>query len=341
MSLSPAVSWSNCGGTDCIRLAGLAAGTGPRVEVRPLPDAPPGPTRPAMAGRVVRDGDDLCFLPRFGFMDGTAYGVSVGGEPAAVLSRPRPDSPATTEVAGIWPTAEQVPRNLLRLYVLFSAPMSEGYAARQVRLTDDAGQPLAGALLPAEYELWDAAHQRLTVLLDPARIKRGLAAHREAGYPLRAGEAFRLVVEDGFRDACGATLRAPAQRRYQAGGDERRRVDPGAWTVAAPAAGLAGPVQVTFDRPLDRALLERCLRVAGPGGRLVPGTARPGPRELSWMFTPRQPWAPGGYRLLVDPVLEDLAGNSVRRVFDRDLARPDDRPPEASRAEVTFRVPRA
>ncbi len=32
----------------------------------------------------------------------------------------------------------------------------------------------------------------------------------------------------------------------------------------------------------------------------------------------------GDWKLRIDTRLEDLAGNSVRRVFDRDLARPAD-----------------
>jgi hypothetical protein len=35
-------------------------------------------------------------------------------------------------------------------------------------------------------------------------------------------------------------------------------------------------------------------------------------------------WASGPHQLVVDPVLEDLAGNSVSRVFDRDLSRSED-----------------
>src|SRR5580692_1587551 len=186
------VSWSLCGVADCVRLSGMAGETA--VHVRPVPAAPDRTAAvgagveaarlPPMAGQLVRDGGDLCFVPRFPFVAGTAYAVSVGGADAAVLVRPEPTPTATTEVLGIWPTSAEVPRNLLRMYVLFSAPMSEGYAAAQVRVVDDAGQPLAGALLAAEYELWDAARRRLTVLLDPARIKQGLSAHRQSGYPL-------------------------------------------------------------------------------------------------------------------------------------------------------------
>jgi hypothetical protein len=290
-----------------------------------------------MAGRLVRDGDGLCFVPRFAFLDGTTYTVTVEGTSAAVLVRARSGRLAATEVTEIRPTAAEVPSNLLRLYAWFSAPMSEGCVAGQVRLARDDGSIIAGALLPTEHELWDASRRRLTVLLDPARIKRGLASHQDDGYPLRSGEPFRLVVGSGFRDAQGLPLRTPAQRRYEVGGEERRHVDPGSWLLTVPPAGTSEPLQITFGRPLDHGLLARCLHVSGPGGQLVDGTPQIGPGEQSWQLVPRQTWASGSHQLIVDPVLEDLAGNSVSRVFDRDLARPEDQPRQARPVTVGFR----
>ena len=328
------VSWSRSGGADCIRLTGLPAGA--IVQVRPGAAAADSGL-PPMAGQLVRDGADLCFVPRFAFLGGTAYTVTVEGATAATLVRARPGRTATTEVADIRPTAAKVPCNLLRLYVWFSAPMSEGYAAGNVRLADDGGSTVPGALLPGEHELWDASRRRLTVLLDPARIKRGLAGHREAGYPLRPGEPFRLVVDSGFRDAQGLPLRAGAQRRYEVGGEERRHVDPASWVLTVPPAGTSEPLQVAFGRPLDHGLLARCLHVAGPGGEPVHGTLQIGLGEQAWQLVPRRAWARGSHQLIVDPVLEDLAGNSVSRVFDRDLTRAKDEPRQARPVTVPFR----
>ena len=326
------VSWSRCGGEECVRLRGLASATD--VQVRPHA-AVVVDELPTMAGRLVRDGDDMCFVPRFAFIDGTAYTVLLEGVAAAVLLRPQPVGPATTEVLEILPTATAVPRNLLRLYVWFSAPMSEGYAARHVRLVDDAGEAMLGALLPTEHELWDAARRRLTVLLDPARIKRGLSTHCRTGYPLRCGASFRLVVEDGFRDALGLPLRSRAERRYEVGGEERRRVEPDGWVLTVPSSHTFEPLNVVFERPLDHGLLARCLRVLGPDGRRVDGMRQVGREERSWQLAPRKAWAPGPHQLVVDPVLEDLAGNSLSRVFDRDLTRPEDEPRQG-RTTLTF-----
>jgi hypothetical protein len=327
-------SWSRCGDDDCIRVAGLAPDAD--MCVRPATAMVVGEP-PAMVGRIMREGDDVCFVPRFAFVAGTSYVVFVDGSAVAVLERPRPARRATTEVLAIRPSAAVVPRNVLRFSVSFSAPMSEGDAARSVRLVDDAGGALVGALLPTEHELWDAEHRRLTILLDPARIKRGLVAHREIGYPLEVGTAFRLVVDEGFRDATGTPLRTGAERRYAVGGDERRRVEPDRWVVTVPARDTVEPLEITFDRPLDHALLAHCLHVVGPDGELVDGAGRIGPEARSWQMTPRSPWPATSHRIVVDPMLEDLAGNSISRVFDRDLTLPEHDPGVAAPVTVAFR----
>ena len=328
-----AVSWSRYGEEDCLRIGGLAPDAD--VRVRAGTTAVVGEL-PPMAGRLVRDGDATCFVPRFAFLDGTTYTVVVDGTTAAVMVRPRPDGPSTTGVLAIRPTATEVPRNLLRFYVQFSSPMSEGFAAVHVRLVDDAGAWVAGALLPTEHELWDPAHRRLTVLLDPARIKRGLAPHREVGYPLRAGTSFRLVVDEGFLDARGMPLRARAERRYDVQDDERRHVDPDNWSLTPPSSRTRDPLVVVFDRSLDHGLLARCLHVFDAHGRPVEGTPAIGPWERSWEFVPAAEWPPAPHRLVIDPVLEDLAGNSVSRVFDRDLARAEDEPRDAGAVTLVF-----
>ncbi len=326
-------SWSTVGLEDCLRLAGLAGLAGePGVRIRPAAAAGI-VAAPSTAGRLVRDGDDLCFVPRYPFVGGTAYVVEVNGTAVAELVRAAPPRQCTTEIMAIYPSADTVPRNLLRCYVWFTAAMSEGYAATHVRPLNAAGEVIAGALLPMEYELWDRQRRRLTVLLDPARIKRGLAPHREAGYPLRSDSSFRLTVDAGFCDATGNPLRTGADRRYQVAADERRRIDPRQWIVTAPAVGTDIAVRVAFDRPLDHGLLARCLHVIGPDGRPVSGTVEIGPGEGSWQLIPDQAWSAGRHEVAVAPILEDVAGNSVRRVFDRDLADHDHEPdrPEAVR----------
>jgi hypothetical protein len=291
-----------------------------------------------MAGRLVRDGEDACFLPRFAFAEGTEYIVKVDGVSTPPLLRAHTPAEPTAFVMRIHPTAHEVPRNLLRLYVSFSAPMAAGHAHRHVMLVDGSGLPLTGALLASEEELWDPGRRRLTLLLDPARIKRGLISHREMGYPLRAGSGFTVVVDAAFPDARGAPMTSGTERRYRVADDVRRHVEPALWTLAAPEGDTATALEVRFDRPMDHGLLGRCLRVAGPDGCAVQGTAGVGPGELSWRLSPARRWARGPHRLVVDPILEDLAGNSLIRVFDRDVDSPADDPRPSRPGVVPFTV---
>lgn len=311
------LSWWHREGHECLRVEGLADAAA--VGVWPAAAGDHG-SLPAMAGSWVRENGGLCFVPRFAFVDGESYVVVADGVRLGQLARPRrmPESPAA-EVAAIFPTSPVLPRNILRFYVWFTAPMSEGSAADHIGLVDGDGLAVLDAVMPTEDELWDADRRRLTVLMDPARIKRGLVSNQVLGYPLRTGQTVRLVVGDGYPDARGVPLKAGSERSYLIGTDERGLVDLARWRLEVPGAGTTEPLRVEFDRPLDHALLGRCLRVADREGRTVAGRAGIGPGESTWVFAPHQVWSPAPYELAVQPILEDLAGNSVERVFDRDL----------------------
>jgi hypothetical protein len=217
--------------------------------------------------------------------------------------------------------------------------MSEGEVARHITVRRAAsGEPIAHAFLPTEPELWDHARCRVTVLFDPARIKRGLAPHAAIGYPLVEGETVEVVVDAGFVDGDGRPLAEGAARRYTVGPDVRRRIEPDDWRVAAPRAGTRAALVVDFDRPLDHALLHHCLAVVDAEARPLAGRAEIADGDLGWSFVPDPSWTAGRYEITVDGILEDLAGNSVVRVFDRELARADHDPEPGARFARPFVV---
>jgi hypothetical protein len=266
-----------------------------------------------------------------------AYALMVDGTKVASTTLPPSTAAPRTRVMAVYPTATQVPLNLLKIYVQFSAPMGEGQSRHAVQvLRADSGQVLEGVFLPMELELWDRARTRLTLLLDPGRIKRGLAPHLDLGYPLHEGVAVVVRVEAGMRDGDGVPLVAGMERRYEVVAAVRQHVSPAAWRARAPRADSLEPVQVEFDRPLDRALLQHALVVHDQDGIAVLGDTCIGHGECSWSFAPRDRWRSQRYIISIDPRLEDLAGNSVTRVFDRDLTRLSDTPLRLERAALTF-----
>lgn len=300
------------------------------------------PALPSVAGAFALQDETVRFIPRFPFVEGMSYSLRVDSAAARgveiwAIARPSVASVPAAQVLRIHPTASTLPYNLLRMYVHFSAPMSEGWAAQAIRIcAADTGEPLEGVFLPPEPELWDPQRRRLTLLLDPGRIKRGLVPNRELGYPLAAGMTVRITVDPDFRDARGQPLQAGAERRYRIGPALRSRIDPTAWRLTAPPAATRTPLAVDFDRPLDHALLQNSLWVSDRAGNPLSGEAEPCAEDRGWRFTPSLPWHPGEYQLMVEPRLEDVAGNTPVRVFDRDVSMPDDTPAQEGRTTVSF-----
>ena len=169
---------------------------------------------PSVAGRFQVDGDSLHFVPRFPFVAGMAYSLAVRspetvgderGLTVLEIERPAEETVPTANVVAIYPDVPEVPVNLLKFYVHFSEPMSEGRAQRAIRVCrDDTGELIDGVFVPMDPELWDGARQRLTLLLDPARIKHGLVPNMEVGYPLIEGVPFRLFIDNASSAMPGA-----------------------------------------------------------------------------------------------------------------------------------------
>jgi hypothetical protein len=278
------------------------------------------------AGSWRRDGDVAYFTPRLTAVAGTVYSVVARRDAAeswqelARVQVPRASTTRTTVVQSIDPGGELIPANLLRLAVTFSAKMEEGSARGCIHLRHSSGEDVPGALFSMTPEFWDRDCRRLTVLLEPGRIKRGLRPNLVTGPPLVAGSTVTLVVDPDVRDFSGIELAEGAHRRYRVGPDVRTRVDPALWHVQWPIPGHDDLV-VRFDRPLDRALVRRYLTLVDGHGHPVPGHATLNMDASVWTFSPSS--RVGDSYLHVDTRIEDLAGNSVRRVFDRDLQHAD------------------
>jgi hypothetical protein len=290
-----------------------------------------GPVRaaPPMLGAYVAFGDALVFTPRFALKPGLRYqatfdpsqlpGATEGSTDrvTADIRLPGGEPPAPeTRVEAVYPSSPELPENLLRFYIHFSAPMRQGESYRFVHLVAIGAGEVELPFLELAEELWDPGGRRLTLLFDPGRIKRGLVPHEEVGVALRAGTRYALVVDRTWRDARGAPLVEGARKEFRALTPDRSSPSPAQWRVSAPEAGTREPLVLRFPEPLDRALLHRLVWVEDESGDAVPGTVDTRDHETRWLFVPDHPWRSGSHEVRVDPALEDLAGNSVGRPFE-------------------------
>ena len=276
---------------------------------------------PAMLGNYSVEGGTLVFRPRYPLAAGVKYRAVFRQPGRTTIERtfhgPTRLAAAATRVERVYPSADVLPSNTLRLYIYFSAPVSRGEVAARVHILDGTGKELKDVLLPGQ-ELWDPNNQRLTMTFDPGRIKRGLESNSKMGPPIAERQRYTLVIDHGWPDAQGMPLAADYRKEVRGGPPVRVPPTPKQWKVTPPPAGTSAPLVVEFGRSMNYPLLQRMLQVTGPSGRAA-GTIAVDGNETSWRFTPRTPWPAGAYRLLVDTDLEDVSGNRIDQPFDIDV----------------------
>lgn len=278
---------------------------------------------PGMSGSYAVVGDRVRFTPDFPLNPRVAYRVMFRppGKAPLELMIPAAATPQTaaTRVTEVYPP-DTLFENHLRIYIHFSAPMSNRRAEEYIRLLDDRGAEVEGAFLPLDVNLWNADRTRYTQLFDPGRVKRGILPNTEMGRPLERGKTYTLVVDREWRDAEGRPLAESFRHDFRVVPEVLDAILPASWRLAVPRAATREPLIVTFPRPLDHALAQRMLLVTSVDGRTVEGAVAVDAATTRWTFTPNESWSAGEYRLRALSELEDPAGNRIGRAFDYDAA---------------------
>jgi hypothetical protein len=274
---------------------------------------------PPMAGRYWTEPGRLCFEPQFPLQRGVNYRAVFRPDtkaPPIVASFKLPVQPGepTTVVTQIYPSGDVLPENLLKFYVHFSSPMSRGHIYEHIHLLNEQGKEVELPFLEIDEELWDTSMKRLTLFIDPGRIKRGVQPLEEVGPALEEGKSFTLVIDQGWHDGGGSRLKESFRKTFKVGSPDREPPDPSLWKISAPRAGTREALRVLFLEPMDHALAMRMIRVAN-----VEGIAGLENQERLWTFTPSTEWRVGRYKLQVQTTIEDLAGNNIGKPFEVDV----------------------
>lgn len=288
-------------------------------------EQPSGNAIPAMGGSWRISDGRLRFEPTFSLERGLRYRAELrppGSDPVvSFFELPADTSPPTTIVMQVFPGADVLPENQLKFYIQFSAPMSRGGTYEHIHIRNNAGAVIELPFLELDEELWDPPMTRLTLLIDPGRIKRGVKPLEDIGPVFEVGKNFALTIDAACVDAAGKPLRAPFEKRFRVGPADRSPPDPARWKITAPAAGSRDALVVEFDEPMDHALALRLIGVAAKAavGAMLDGDVSLENDDRRWRFVPVKPWTRGAHWLTVATTIEDLAGNNIGKPFDVDL----------------------
>ena len=217
---------------------------------------------------------------------------------AAMLQAAQAGQPA--RVVLVQPSGAGVPANLLRLSVVFAAPV-EGEVLPRIALVHADGNPLPEPFL--QQELWSPDGRILTLLLHPGRVKTGLIAREQWGPILRTGEEVVLTFD-------GRPI-----KRWHVGAVDADGPVASAWTLSTVRPASRQPLVVRFDAPIDGRDGDD-FAILDAHDRRVDGQAELRDGEASWTFTPATAWKAGRYRLVARGTLEDAAGNRLGGHFE-------------------------
>ena len=294
--------------------------------------------RPPVAGEWKADEGKVVFTPKYPLKAGTTYRVIGTASPLDVHT-PKAERSKPTVVTHIYPSATELPENVLRFYIEFSQSMPRGDSYRYVRLLSENGKADPLPFVELDQELWNADQTRLTLLIDPGRIKKEVKPRIDLGPVFRQGNKYTLVVSGKWPTLDGGTLGKDVSKAITATAPQSAGIDPKNWKITPPTDTDAS-LRVSFGYPLDYVILSRSLTVIGTDGLPVTGSAEPTDAEKGWRFQAAGRWSPGGYLLRVDTGLEDVSGNAVGRPFEVDLAHPPPKEIKARHVDLSFTVGR-
>jgi len=275
-----------------------------------------------MLGVFESTDDRIVFKPVIALSPGMSYEVVFRMNVIGRLIIPVISNSGLPYLQAVYPTADTLPENMLKMYLRFSAPMREGEALRHITLLDNNNDTIPDVFLDLQPELWNNERTALTLWLDPGRIKRDLIPNRQMGSPLHQGKQYVLVISSDWKDARGLFLRQSYRKKFAVAARDSLIPQPAQWVVYAPSSKTSQAVQVRLSKPLDYYLLKETIQIINEKGNTVAGKILISGKETLFEFIPDEPWQPGNYRIRVAAHLEDLAGNNLIRPFDLDLQKP-------------------
>ncbi len=269
-------------------------------------------------GSFTKQDNWIEFKPVIPLTPGLIYEVWNGAKLIGKIGVPLPNTKLAPVLTAIFPEIDTVPENLLKFYFVFSKPMQTGQSLGHIYLLAKNGDTLRNIFLNLQPELWDTSGRVLTIWLDPGRIKRDLVLNKKLGNPLTQNDRYTLAISNQWKDTQGLHLKKEVTKSFVVGTADHEIPAVNEWTLSLPKANTKGKFIIDTKSSLDYFLFNESLTLFDANNKPVEGQVTI-KKDRIWEFVPRKPWQESTYTLQVNTRLEDLAGNNINRLFDRDI----------------------
>ncbi|SNS92902.1 hypothetical protein SAMN05421640_1665 [Ekhidna lutea] len=305
------------------------------------------PSGPAVLGAYGIETNHLSFTPKFLPDPNIKYLVTFSYPKLAELLSGQieetsiysdvasfePPEATQPEVISFIPKLHDVPANLLRFYVYFSAPMSLQNPYDFITIEDKNGKALVDPFVIVPEGLWNIDHTRLTLLLHPGRVKQGVGPNMTLGDVLLAGNSYTLKIDPAWKGSSGEPLKEAFTQTINATNPLRGAMNINNWALKAKVNNGIGILTVVTDHPLDQPLAQRMLFLRNMEGQILPvqiNFENPEQLQILWRHQGSQE-----LELLIDPRLEDVCGNTPHYAFDLEGT---ERTPSQEELKIKFKI---
>lgn len=275
-----------------------------------------------IAGKYTVHGNTISFLPQFNFVAEQNYLIKIKEnreEYRFIPFKIEDKKTSNPQVTAIYPSGDILPENVLRFYIHFSQPMQPYVAFKHIKLIDEQGKIDSATFMKFKQELWSADHKRLTVLIDPGRIKRGLPSNDRIGAALHEGKKYKIVIDSEWKTANGNKNLLIFEKEFSVTTALRTLPNTNDWEISTPKLNSKDTLKITFHRPFDYELLQQYIHVFSDDNSEIKGKIIVKKNETEWLFSPNEEWKTKEIRLVINGNLEDVAGNNFKDLMDHRL----------------------
>jgi hypothetical protein len=193
--------------------------------------------------------------------------------------------------------------------------MQEMGILNHIKLTNKEGENITGVFYENQYELWDINRTKVTLIIDPGRVKTGLSANRLMGRAFVEGEEYTLTVDSLLLDFNDQQLARSFSKTFVAVKEDRTPPRVELWHYNVPKSKSKQKLVIDFNDKIDHISAQTLIRITYKG-KTVEGEILLKNQEQQSVFEPKKQWKKGTYKIKVSPSLEDIATNSMNQVFD-------------------------
>lgn len=276
-------------------------------------------TNAPILGEYIITEDAVVFQPLIAFTRGLKYQVRLRDNLLSEIEIPLNNAQPAPEVVAIYPSSDTVPLNLLKIYIVFSKPMQEGQSLNNIAVIKNGKDTIPSIFLDLQPELWNKERTILTLWLDPGRIKRDLQPNKKMGLPLEQGGSYQIIVKQNWQDMEADSLAFIYRKEFMVGLWDNSSPDIRDWTMVIPKSGSNEPLKIELHESLDYLLLKNTFRIIDSKGNVIKTVIETDSEEMVLNLIPSVAWSSGDYIVEIESRLEDLAGNNLNRLFDREI----------------------